>query len=398
MKTLSILGSTGSIGTQTLEIVKNNPREFKIAGLTGNNNIELLKKQIIEFKPEAIAVIDKEKADLLKYFLKKDSEIKNKGISINIYSGVEGIIKIATLNAADTVVNSLVGSIGIKPTIEAIKNKKNIALANKETLVAAGSIVMEEARKNNVNLMPIDSEHSAIFQCINGEIEKINSIKKIILTASGGPFRDYTKAKLEKVTVKDALSHPTWSMGNKITIDSATLMNKGFEVIEAHWLYDIPYEDIEVIIHPQSIIHSMVEFKDSSTLAQLSFPDMKIPIQYALSYPKRLHLNAKKLDLAEIKNLAFEKPDLGNFPCLRYAFEAGKAGGTMPAALNAANEAAVNAFLENKIKFREISKIINKMLNGHKTIKTPNLNQILELDKKIKGETEKIIKNEEFND
>lgn len=404
MKTLSILGSTGSIGTQTLEIVKNNPDEFKIVGLTSNNNIELLKKQIVEFKPESVAVVDKEKANLLIDLLKKDIEIKNNGINVDVSSGIDGIIKIATLNKADTVVNSLVGSIGLMPTIEAIKSKKNIALANKETLVTAGQIVMDEIKKNNVNLMPIDSEHSAIFQCISGESnnnpknieKKTDSIKKIILTASGGPFRNCTKAQLEKVTVKDALKHPTWSMGNKITIDSATLMNKGFEVIEAHYLYDIPYENIEVVIHPQSIIHSMVEFKDNSTLAQLSFPDMKIPIQYALSYPKRLDLDAKKLNLAEIKNLSFEKANFDLFPCLAYAYEAGKTGGTMPAVLNAANEVAVRAFLETKIGFLDISRIINRMISEHKTIKTPNLNQILEIDKKIKEETKKVIENKDY--
>src|SRR3989338_8996051 len=250
MKKLSILGSTGSIGTQTLEIVKNNPSEFRVAGLTTNNNIELLKKQIQEFKPIAVAVMDEEKAD----FLKGD-------ININVYSGIGGIIKIAKLNEVDTVVNSLVGSIGVKPTIEAIK-------------------------KNNVNLMPIDSEHSAIFQCLNGE--DINDVNKITITASGGPFREFTKKQMENATAKGALKHPTWSMGDKITIDSATLMNKGFEIIEAHWLYNFPYEKIDVVIHPQSIIHSIVEFKDKSVIAQLGNPDMKIPIQYALSYPKRL--------------------------------------------------------------------------------------------------------------
>ncbi|MEK6949345.1 MAG: 1-deoxy-D-xylulose-5-phosphate reductoisomerase [Nanoarchaeota archaeon] len=392
MKKISILGSTGSIGTQTLDIVRSNPKEFKIIGLTTNKNIELLKKQINEFKPEAVAVMDEEKADLLK----EDADI-------NIYSGIDGIIKIATLNGADTVVNSLVGSIGVRPTIEAIKSKKNIALANKETLVSAGSIVMEEARKNNVNLMPIDSEHSAIFQCLNSNKknnnknndfnENISDVNRIIITASGGPFKNYTKEQLKNVAVKDALNHPTWNMGSKITIDSATLMNKGFEVIEAHWLYGIGYKNIEVVVHPQSIIHSMVEFKDNSTLAQLSFPDMKIPIQYALSYPKRLHLNTKKLDLAEIKNLSFEKPNLELFPCLKYAYDAGNIGGTMPAVLNAANEAAVHAFLENKIRFLDIPKLIKTMMEKHNVIKNPTLNEIFKIDKRIKDETKKIIEN-----
>jgi len=380
MKKLSILGSTGSIGTQTLDIVKNNPDEFRVVGLTANKNIELLKNQINEFKPEAVGVMDEEKADLLK-----------QNVDINVYSGIEGIIKIAALNEIDTVVNSLVGSIGVKPTVEAIRNKKNIALANKETLVTAGSVVMEEVKKNNVRLMPIDSEHSAIFQCLNNE--NVNDVNEITITASGGPFKNYSKAQLENVTVQDALRHPTWNMGNKITIDSATLMNKGFEVIEAHWLYDIPYEKVEVVIHPQSIIHSLVEFKDNSTLAQLSLPDMKLPIQYALSYPKRLPLNIKKLNLMEVKNLSFEKPNFELFPCLKYAYDAGNKSGTLPAVLNAANEAAVYAFLDNKIKFLDIHRLINKMMQKHNIIKNPNLNQILDVDKKIKEETQEIIEN-----
>ena len=380
MKNISILGSTGSIGTQTLDIVKNNPDEFRVVGLTANKNIELLKNQINEFKPEAVGVMDEEKADLLK-----------QNVDINVYSGIEGIIKIAALNEIDTVVNSLVGSIGVKPTVEAIRNKKNIALANKETLVTAGSVVMEEVKKNNVRLMPIDSEHSAIFQCLNNE--NVNDVNEITITASGGPFKNYSKAQLENVTVQDALRHPTWNMGNKITIDSATLMNKGFEVIEAHWLYDIPYEKVEVVIHPQSIIHSLVEFKDNSTLAQLSLPDMKLPIQYALSYPKRLPLNIKKLNLMEVKNLSFEKPNFELFPCLGYAYDSGNKSGTLPAVLNAANEAAVYAFLDNKIKFLDIHRLINKMMQKHNIIKNPNLNQILDVDKKIKEETQEIIEN-----
>lgn len=417
MKKLSILGSTGSIGTQTLDIVRNNPDEFRVVGLTANKNIELLKKQINEFEPESVAVMDSEKADLLK-----------EEVGINVYSGIEGIIRIAALDNEDTVVNALVGSVGVRPTVEAIKNKKNIALANKETLVTAGSVVMEEARKNDVRLMPIDSEHSAIFQCLNKEInnnlkynnknaiknynfndKKINDenkfnqnnariinecndvVNKITITASGGPFRSYSKKQLENVNVQDSLKHPTWNMGNKITIDSATLMNKGFEVIEAHWLYDIPYEKVEVVVHPQSIIHSLVEFKDNSTLAQLSLPDMKLPIQYALSYPKRLPLNIKKLNLMEMKNFSFEKPNFELFPCLKYAYDAGNKSGTLPAVLNAANEAAVYAFLDNKIKFLDIPRLINKMMQDHKIIENPDLNQILEVDKKIKEETRKII-------
>jgi len=378
MKTLSILGSTGSIGTQTLEIVKNNPNEFKVAGLTANTNIDLLKKQIDEFKPEAVAIMDKEKADLLK-----------EQVNIEVYSGIEGVVRISVLDNADTVVNSLVGSIGVRPTVEAIRKGKNIALANKETLVTAGSVVMEEVKKNNADLMPIDSEHSAIFQCVNGE--DIIDVNKIIITASGGPFKSNSKEQMENVTAKDALNHPTWNMGDKITIDSATLMNKGFEVIEAHWLYGIKYDKIEVVVHPQSIIHSLVEFKDNSVIAQLGLPSMKLPIQYALSYPKRLKLNMKKLNLLEVKNLSFEEPNLDLFSCLKYAYDAGNLGGTMPAVLNAANEIAVEAFLNNKIKFMDIPRIIKESMDSHKIINNPDLNTILKIDKDTKENTKKEI-------
>src|SRR3990167_3801081 len=316
MKHISILGSTGSIGTQTLDIVRQFPDEFKVVGLTTNKNSDLLLKQIKEFKPKAVAIMDKSKTDDLLNFS-----------SCQVYSGIEGLNKIAALQEADTVVNALVGSVGIEPTYNAIKSKKNIALANKETLVAAGSVIMEEIKKNNVALMPIDSEHSAVFQCLNGE--NIKEVDKITITCSGGPFKNYGKEQMENVAPHDALQHPTWNMGNKITIDSATLMNKGFEVIEAHYLYDIPYEKIEVIMHPQSIIHSLVEFKDNSVLAQLGNPDMKIPIQYALSYPKRLNSDSKKLDLLEVKSLSFSKPDFDLFPCLKYAYDAGIAGGSL---------------------------------------------------------------------
>lgn len=378
MKKISILGSTGSIGTQTLEIARQHPKEFKIIGLTANSSIDLLERQIKEFKPLAAAVMDKEKADIL-----KDK------IGIDIYSGIDGIIKVAKLNEADTVVNSLVGSIGIQPTYEAIRAGKNIALANKETLVAAGEIIMDEARKNNIRLMPIDSEHSAIFQCLNGE--NISDVRKITITCSGGPFRNFKKEQLASVRKEDALKHPTWNMGAKITIDSATLMNKGFEVIEAHWLYGIDYGKIEAVIHPQSIIHSLVEFKDNSVMAQLGMPDMKIPIQYALSYPIRLPNASKPLDLARIKSLEFRKPDFEAFPCLKYAYEAGKTGGSLPAVMNAANEIAVWAFLNDKIMFLEIPGIIRNAMDGHKLIKNPSLKEILEIDGKIKDGLRKAV-------
>ena len=381
MKHLSILGSTGSIGTQTLDIVRQFPNEFKIVGLTSNKNSDLLLKQIKEFKPKAVAIMDKSKVDDLLNFS-----------SCQVYSGIDGLNKIASLQECDNVVNSLVGSIGIEPTYHAIKNKKNIALANKETLVAAGSVIMEEIKKNNTNLMPIDSEHSAIFQCLNGE--NINEVEKITITCSGGPFKNYNQEQLQSVTVQDALKHPTWNMGAKITIDSATLMNKGFEVIEAHWLYGIPYEKIKIVIHPQSIIHSLVEFNDKSVIAQLGLPDMKIPIQYALSYPKRFQNDSKSLDLIEIKSLEFREPNFEKFPCLKYAYEAGATVGTLPAVMNAANEVAVWAFLDNKIRFLDIQRLIRRMMNEHKIIKNPNLNEILEADRKTKDETKKIIEEE----
>ena len=381
MKNISILGSTGSIGTQTLDIVRKFPEEFKIVGLTANKNSDLLLKQIKEFKPKAVAIMDKSKIDDLLNFS-----------SCQVYSGIEGLNKIATLQEADTVVNALVGSVGIEPTYNAIKSKKNIALANKETLVAAGSIIMEEVKKNKISLMPIDSEHSAIFQCLNGE--NANEASQITITCSGGPFRNYTKQQLESASLQDALKHPTWNMGNKITIDSATLMNKGFEVIEAHWLYGIDYEKIKIVIHPQSIVHSLVEFADKSVIAQLGMPDMKIPIQYALTYPKRFQNMQNSLDLAKIKSLEFKEPDFEMFPCLKYAYESGDIGGTLPAVMNAANEAAVYAFLDNKIRFLDIPRLIRKMMDTHNTIKNPTLKDILEVDKKVKEETKNIIEEE----
>ena len=379
MKKISILGSTGSIGTQTLEIVRKFPNEFKIAGLTTNKNIELLKKQIKEFKPAAVAVMDEEKADELK-------------ADVDVYKGMGGLIKIAKLSEADTVVNSLVGSIGVLPTIRAIENSKNIALANKETLVSAGSIVMAKVKQRNVNLMPIDSEHSAIWQCLNGEDRK--TVSKITITCSGGAFKDKTKKELEKVTAKDALKHPTWNMGAKITIDCATLMNKGFEVIEAHWLYGLDYDKIDVVLHPESIVHSLVEFDDYSTIAQLGMPSMKIPIQYALTFPKRFkNSELPQLELKKISQLNFKEISNELFPCLNYAYNAGRSGGSLPAVMNAANEAAVYAFLENKIKFLDIARLVKKKMDEHRVIKNPDLDEILEVDKKVKKETKDEIQN-----
>ncbi|SHH73528.1 1-deoxy-D-xylulose 5-phosphate reductoisomerase [Caloranaerobacter azorensis DSM 13643] len=370
MKNISILGSTGSIGTQTLEVI-NELDNFKIVGLSANKNIDLLEKQALKYKPKIVAVYDESRARILRERL----NIYN----IKVVSGMDGLIEVATEKEADIVLTSVVGMIGLLPTLEAIKSGKIIALANKETLVTAGEIVMRKAKENNVDIIPVDSEHSAIFQSLKSG--KKEEVAKIILTASGGPFRGKKLKDLEKVSVSDALKHPNWSMGRKISIDSATLMNKGLEVIEAKWLFDVDIENIEVIIHPQSIIHSMVEFIDGSVIAQLGVPDMKVPIQYALTYPKRKYSNIKKLRLTDIKELTFEEPDLNTFPCLKLAFEALKQGGTMPSVLNAANEVAVKLFLDKKIKFLDIPKLIEETMLKHKTIYNPNLDDIIESDK-----------------
>lgn len=370
MKNVCILGSTGSIGTQTLEVI-NELDDFNIIGLTANTNIELLEKQALKYKPQIVAVYNENRAKLLRDKLR----IHN----IKVVSGIDGLIEVATEKQSDIVLTSVVGMIGLLPTLEAIKSGKIIALANKETLVTAGEIVMAEAKKNNVDIIPVDSEHSAIFQSLKSGTKE--EISKIILTASGGPFRGKKLTDLRNVSVFDALKHPNWSMGRKISIDSATLMNKGLEVIEAKWLFDVNVEDIEVVVHPQSIIHSMVEFIDGSIIAQLGVPNMKIPIQYALTYPERKYNSTKKLKLTEIKKLTFEEPDLDTFPCLKFAFEAIKQGGTMPSVLNAANEIAVKLFLERKIQFLDIPKLIEKAMLKHKIICKPNLGDIIESDK-----------------
>ncbi len=381
MKTLSILGSTGSIGTQTIDIVRRHPEEFMVIGLSTNTNIELLRQQIELVKPEAVAVMDREKADLLQ-----------EKVDIVVYHGIDGINKIATMQHADTVVNALVGSIGVEPTHSAILSGKNIALANKETLVAAGEPIMAAVRKHQVNLMPIDSEHSAIFQCLNGENRK--EMKKLVITCSGGPFKNHSKEEMKRVTIKDALRHPTWSMGAKITVDSSTWMNKGFEVIEAHHLFGMKYDHIDVVVHPQSIIHSLVEFVDNSVIAQLGNPDMTIPIQYALTYPKRMPSLAKQLDLSDIGKLDFIKPDFERFPCLKMAYDAGIAGGIMPCVLNAANEVAVHAFIDGKIGYTDIPSIVSKMIEGTSQMNHPTLRDILEIDKEAKEKTQQLIARE----
>jgi len=366
---ISILGSTGSIGKQALEVIRDNP-EYNIVGLSANQSIDLLEKQALEFKPNVIAIYNKESAKILKE--------KLKGYNIKVIEGMEGLIEVAIEKSADIVLTSVVGMIGLLPTLEAIKAGKKIALANKETLVTAGELVTREAKKHNVEIIPVDSEHSAILQCLSGG--KKEEVSKIILTASGGPFRGRCLSYLKDVTLAEALKHPNWSMGRKITIDSATLMNKGLEVIEAKWLFDLDMEKIDIIIHPQSIIHSMVEYIDGSIIAQMGVPDMRGPIQYALTYPHRRKCNLATLNLVEASKLTFESPDYNSFPSLKLAIEAGKLGGTMPTVLNAANESAVDLFLKEKIKFIDIPSAIEMVMELHRNIKNPTLEEILECD------------------
>lgn len=371
MKYISILGSTGSIGCQALDVIRNNIDEFKVVGISANKNIELLEKQALEFKPKVVSVYNENKAKILKQRLKP--------YNIKVETGINGLIDVATEKTADIILTSVVGMIGLKPTLEAIKSGKTIALANKETLVVGGKIVMDEAKKNNVKIIPVDSEHSAIFQSMKSG--KHGQISKIILTASGGPFRGKTKKELKDVTYKDALRHPNWSMGKKISIDSSTLMNKGLEVIEAKWLFDISYEKIDVVVHPQSIIHSMVEFIDGSVVGQLGIADMRIPIQYALTYPRRKNNSLEKLDLIKVGSLSFESVDKDTFPCFNLALKALRQGGTMPTVLNAANEIAVILFLENKINFYDIPYYIEKVMSIHENIDNPKVEDIFESDK-----------------
>ena len=366
MKKICILGSTGSIGTQTLEVVKR-LSDIQVVGLSVQKNIDLLEKQIYQFKPKKVAVMEEQKAQELQ------DRIHNTGIEV--LAGIEGLIEIAQMDEADLIVTAVVGMIGLRPTLAAIEAKKDIALANKETLVTAGALVMEAAKQNQVSIYPVDSEHSAIFQCLQGNDFK--DISQLLLTASGGPFRRKTKKELHNVTKEQALKHPNWNMGAKITIDSATMMNKGLEVIEAKWLFDVELDQIQVLVHPQSIIHSMVEFQDGSIIAQLGEPDMRVPIQYALTYPKRQFNSFPKLDLLKRNKLTFEKPDKETFLCLALAYQALKEGGTMPTVLNAANEAVVAWFLEGKITFLEIPILIQEAMEHHKNIQNPSLEDIL---------------------
>ncbi len=362
MKKIALMGSTGSVGTQTLDVVRNYPDKLEVFALSaGGGNMDLLLEQIEEFKPEVVGVADEQKA----------KELEQK-IDAKVLSGPNMLEEIAVMEDYDTFITATVGLTIIRATIEAIRKKKNVAIANKETLVAAGEIVMREARENDVMLMPIDSEHSALFQCLNGENPK--TIRSLVVTCSGGALRDYTKEDMKDVSIEDALGHKTWNMGQKITIDSATLMNKGFEVIEAMWLYDVAPKDIQVVIHPESIIHSMVEYSDNSIIAQISEPDMRLPIQYALSYPDRWGEAVKrhKFDAS----YTFAKPDLDRFPCLGYAFDAMKAGGTMPAVMNATNDAMVAKFLSGKCEYLDIPRVIKKVMNEHKVVNSPTLDDI----------------------
>ncbi len=378
MKNISILGATGSIGTQTLEVIRSSNNEIRLIGVTANSSVEKIKEIINEFNPKYVAMMDEESAKSIKNYCLENN------LNIEVFSGIEGLEKIASLEEIDMVVTSVVGMIGLRPTIKAIEAKKDIALANKETLVVAGELVMKKAKEMGVEILPVDSEHSAIFQSLNGYNEK--DVSKIILTASGGPFRGKNIEELKNVTVKDALKHPKWNMGQKISIDSATLMNKGLEVIEAHFLFNCSYENIEVVVHPQSIIHSMVEYNDASVIAQLGSTDMKLPIQYALNKKERKHAIAKRLNFYEIGTLTFEKPDIDTFKCLKLAYKVGKDGGLAPCILNGANEEAVALLLEEKIKFLQIAEIIEEVLEYFKEEKSKEvtLENVIELDNKVR--------------
>lgn len=375
MKKIAVLGSTGSIGTQTLDVVRQHLEDFVITALSAGNNIDLLEKQIREFHPSYVSVGTEEKA--------KELRLKTRDLNIEIAYGMEGLLSVAMQEESDVLVTAIVGMMGIRPTIAAIEAGKDIALANKETLVTAGHIIMPLAKRYGVRILPVDSEHSAIFQSLNGEREHGNAIDKILLTASGGPFRGKTKADLKHVSLGDALKHPNWSMGRKITIDSATLVNKGLEVMEAKWLFDVELEQIQVVVHPQSIIHSMVQYKDGAVIAQLGTPDMRLPIQYALYYPQRKFLNGQRLDFYQLAQMTFEAPDMDTFEGLGLALEAMKRGGNMPTVFNAANEKAVALFLNQKIAFLQIPEIISEAMQRISYIDQPDVSDILSTERSV---------------
>lgn len=369
MRKIAILGSTGSIGTQTLDIVREQG-DLEVTAMAAGSNIDLLEKQIREFKPKIAAVWEEEKAEELR--------TRVRDMSIKIRSGMDGLLAVATDSDSEILVTAIVGMLGLRPTIAAIQCGKNIALANKETLVTAGHLIMPMAKEYRVSILPVDSEHSAIFQSLNGETG--NAIHKIILTASGGPFRGKTKKDLEDIKVEDALKHPNWSMGRKITIDSSTLVNKGLEVMEAKWLFGVGLDKIQVVIHPQSVIHSAVEYEDGAVIAQLGTPDMRLPIQYALYYPKRRQMSGKRLNLAELGMMTFEEPDTDTFRGLALAYEAMKRGGNIPTAFNAANEKAVAMFLDRKISYPQITEIIEESMKNAKFVSNPDVAQILDTE------------------
>jgi 1-deoxy-D-xylulose-5-phosphate reductoisomerase len=376
MKNITILGSTGSIGTQTLDVIRNQPEDFKLIAVSANSNFHRLVEIINEFRPKYVAVMEACAKEKIEEYCK----IHN--IQIEVLYGIDGLVNISCLPEVDMVVTSVVGMVGLRPTIDAINHGKDIALANKETLVVAGELVISEAERNKVRINPVDSEHGAIFQCLNGEKEE--NIKKILLTASGGPFRGKTKEELISVTCDEALKHPKWNMGKKISIDSSTLMNKGLEVIEAHWLFNTKYDDIEVVVHPESIIHSMIEFKDGSIIAQLAATDMRLPIQYALNYPERKAQIVNSIDFRKLHKLTFEEPDVSTFPCLKLAFDAGKHGKLMPTILNSANEVCVELFLNKRISFYDISGTIEECMMKFDYNKPVTVESVIEQDVKVR--------------
>jgi len=377
MKNVVILGSTGSIGKSTLDVIKNLKHKYKVIALSANSQWELLSEQVSEFKPESISLADESCVDSLRNSLPDNS--------IQILTGENSVREMVSGENVDIVLSAIVGGAGLPAAIEVIKNRKTLALANKEALVMAGGLIMALAKDNGVSIIPVDSEHSAVLQALRAG--RRDEVKKIIITASGGPFRNHPIEKLSEVTKEEALSHPTWSMGNKITIDSATMMNKALEVIEAKWLFDLDASQIEVVIHPESIIHSLVEFCDGSVIAQMGLPDMKVPIQFALTYPDRENGNVKSLDLAKLGTLNFQKPDMDKFPALRLGYEVVEKGGTMGATFNAANEVAVQEFLDNKIKFTDIAKAVEHVMNEHNFIKDPTLKDIMDADEYARKET-----------
>jgi 1-deoxy-D-xylulose-5-phosphate reductoisomerase len=382
MKKIAILGSTGSIGSNALKVIESNPEEYKVLALTAGRNIGLLMKQIFRFQPIAVAVSEEGLADILRDRLKGHSKTE-------VLAGVEGFIKLAALEEVDTVISAMSGAAGLIPTYAAIEAGKDIALANKETMVMAGPVIMSHAKDRSVTILPIDSEHSAIFQALQGNHRE--DLKRIILTASGGPFRDVAREKLERTTPEEALKHPNWDMGKKVTIDSATLMNKGLEVIEARWLFNLDIDQIDILIHPESIIHSMVEYRDGSIIAQMGIPDMITPISYALSYPRRMATNLPSLRLEEIGKLTFQRPDMERFKCLALAIKASEIGESMPAVLNGANEIAVASFLQGRLGFLQIPILIEKTMDIHEPFSIHNIDRVLEADRWARKTAERLL-------